>query len=250
MSADIAGMILQGIRDFSANRPRSLQKEIGPSGIGNPCDHCLAAALVGWERAQDEAWLPLIGTAVHELLLCEGMGAWGVDWLKEHRVDVGTIGGMRLSGNADLFHVPSGTVVDLKVVGATTLNEARKNGASLQYRRQVQLYGRGFVLAGYEVNACTIAYLPRNSMRLSDAVFSTYAYDQDFADDALNRAEKLLADARYMETISVRARDVWIDGLPRAAGCYDCARYPLIVPRVSELQEFATNHANGRDGDS
>jgi hypothetical protein len=240
MSADIAGMILQGIRDFSANRPRSLQKEIGPSGIGNPCDHCLAAALVGWERWADEAWLPLIGTAVHELLLCEGMGAWGVDWLKENRVDVGTVAGMRVSGNADLFHVPSGTVVDLKIVGATTLNEARKNGASMQYRRQVQLYGRGFVLAGYQVNHCTIAYLPRNSMRLSDAVFSTYAYDQDFADDALNRAESLLKDARYMETVSMRARDVWIDGLPRAAGCYDCARYPLIVPRVSELQEYAT----------
>jgi hypothetical protein len=246
---DIAAMILEGIRDFSASRPRSLQKEIGPSGIGNPCDHCLAAALVGWERAQDEAWLPLIGTAVHELLLCEGMGAWGVDWLKEHRVKVGTLGSGResrsIEGNADLFHIPSGTVVDLKIVGATTLNEARKNGASMQYRRQVQLYGRGFAMAGYQVNHCTIAYLPRNSTRLSDAVFSTYAYDVDFADDALNRAEKLLADARYLETsVSVRARDVWIDSLPRAAGCYDCARYPLIVPRKSDLQQYATTQGD------
>jgi hypothetical protein len=249
MSADIPTLILEGIRDFSANRPRSLQKEIGPSGIGNPCDHCVAAALVGWERAQDEAWLPLIGVAVHELLLNMSVGAWrhvnfSGDWLIEHRVAVGALGQGRerrsIEGNADLFHIPSGTVVDLKVVGATTLDEARKNGASIQYRRQVQLYGRGFVLAGYEVNACTIAYLPRNSMRLSDAVFSTYAYDQDFADDALNRAEKLLADARYLEGISTRARDVWIDGLPRAAGCYDCARYPLIVPRVSDLQDYAT----------
>jgi hypothetical protein len=207
---DIPSLILQGIRDFSANRPRSMQKEIGPSGLGTACDHCLAAALVGWER-----------------------------------VDVGTVAGMRVSGNADLFHVPSGTVVDLKIVGATTLNEARKNGASMQYRRQVQLYGRGFAMAGYQVNHCTIAYLPRNSMRLSDAVFSTYAYDVDFADDALNRAEKLLADARYLETsVSVRARDVWIDSLPRAAGCYDCARYPLIVPRKSDLQQYATTQGD------
>jgi hypothetical protein len=252
MSADIAGMILQGIRDFSANRPRSLQKEIGPSGIGNPCDHCLAAALVGWERAQDEAWLPLIGTAVHELLLSDPQ--WdamdnsaypGPDWLKEHRVDVGTIGGMRVSGNADLFHVPSGTVVDLKIVGATTLNEARKGGASQQYRYQVQLYGRGFTLAGYDVRQCVIAYLPRNSMRLSDAVFCTYPFSMDTADDALNRAEKLLADARYLEnSVSVRARDVWIDSLPRAAGCYDCARYPLIVARKSDLQQYATTQGD------
>lgn len=254
---DIPTMILQGIRDFSANRPRSLQKEIGPSGLGTPCDHCLAAALVGWERAQDEAWLPLIGTAVHELLLGEASPWHSVarlvepdgtvtehgGWLKEKRVDVGTIAGERVSGNADLFHVPSGTVVDLKIVGATTLNEARRHGASQQYRWQVQLYARGFQLAGYEVNACTIAFLPRNSMRLSDAVFCTYPYDVDIADDALNRAEKMLADARYLESISERARDVWIDSLPRAAGCYDCARYPIIVPRKSELQEFATGGA-------
>lgn len=241
MTADIPSLILQGIRDFSASRPRSLQKEIGPSQIGTPCDHCLAAALVGWEKRGDEAWLPLIGTAVHALLLDEDNGAWESEWMKEERVSVGRIDGITVQGNADLFHWPSGTVVDLKLVGASTLNEARRHGPSSQYVVQTQLYGRGFQAAGFQVNTVCIAYLPRNSMRLSDAVFASRPYDIDVADDALNRAEKLLRDARYMESVSVRARDVWIDGLPRASGCYDCARYPSIVPRVSELAEYATN---------
>ncbi len=238
---DIAGMILSGIRDFSANRPRSLQKEIGPSGLGNPCDHCLAAALVGWEKGTDEAWLPLIGSAVHALLLESESPAWGDGWLREHRVTVGTVDGVPIEGNADLFHIESGTVVDLKVVGLSTLNEARRHGASEQYRTQVQLYARGFAGEGYIVDECVIAYLPRNSMRLSDAVFRTYPYDERIGDDALNRAERLLVDARYMATVSERHRDIWIDSLPRAAGCYDCARYPTLIPRTSDLAHFATN---------
>ena len=116
--SDIPGAILQGIRDFSANRPRSLQTAVGPSQLGNPCDHCLTAALVGWAKATDEAWLPLIGTAVHALLL-EGEAAafTSPEWLTEYGVTVGQVDGIEVSGTADLFHVLSGTVVDLKVVG-------------------------------------------------------------------------------------------------------------------------------------
>ena len=49
-----------------ANQPRSLQKEIGPSELGTDCLHCLAARLAGWEKRQSAAWLPFIGTCVHE----------------------------------------------------------------------------------------------------------------------------------------------------------------------------------------
>jgi hypothetical protein len=87
--SDVPTLILAGIRAFQASRPRSLQVEVGPSQLGNPCDHCLAAALAGWEKRGDDAWLPLIGTAVHELLLTHE--AFGNGWLKEHRVTVGQV---------------------------------------------------------------------------------------------------------------------------------------------------------------
>lgn len=246
--SDVANLILQGIRDFSANRPRSLQTEIGPSQLGNPCDHCLTAALVGWEKVGDEAWLPLIGTAVHELLLGDASEWSGDEWMREARITVGWLEGTkaRIEGNADLYHIPTGTVVDLKVVGSNTLNGVRKGGPSQQYRVQTQLYARGFQLTyGFMPETVIIAYLPRNSMRLSDAYFDIRPYDVSIAVEALERADELLGRARAIGAVSEVAMNVYIDGLPRAAGCYDCARYPTIVPRVSELAEFATNHTNG-----
>jgi hypothetical protein len=98
---------------------------------------------------------------VHELLLTHE--AYGNDWLKEHRVTVGQVAGKDVSGNADLYHADSGTVIDFKIVGASTLNEARRHGSKLQYQRQIQLYGRGFVKSyGYDVSTVFIDSLPRS----------------------------------------------------------------------------------------
>jgi hypothetical protein len=259
MSPDVPALLLAGIRDFQRSRPRSLQREVGPSQLGSPCDHCLAAALAGWEKGNDDAWLPLIGTAVHALLLGDGFlqaSAYeGADWLTEQRVRVGQLGEGRearyIEGNADLFHIPTGTVVDFKIVGASTLNESRRNGSKLQYQRQIQLYGAGFVNAGYEVNTCTIAYLPRNSPNLSDAFFDAHPFDPTIAAETLAHAGRLAANAATFARVSERARDVFIDSLPRSPGCFDCARYPSlgINTQPSELAMFATtqgDHDNER----
>ena len=48
----------------------------------------------------------------------------------------------------------------------------------------------------------------------------------DFADDALDRANRLHANLTALESISTEARDAWISQLPRDPDCYDCARYP------------------------
>ncbi|NUP75335.1 MAG: hypothetical protein HOQ07_11915, partial [Sinomonas sp.] len=62
---DLRGLIEHGI----LNQPRSLQRTIGPSEIGNPCDHCLAAKLAGWDETENDVpWLPFVGTAVHAAL--------------------------------------------------------------------------------------------------------------------------------------------------------------------------------------
>jgi hypothetical protein len=238
-NGDVPALILAGIRAFQASRPRSLQVEVGPSQLGNPCDHCLAAALAGWEKRGDDAWLPLIGTAVHELLLTHE--AFGNGWLKEHRVTVGRVAGVDVSGNADLYHAQSGTVIDLKIVGASTLNEARRHGSKMQYKRQINLYGKGFAECyGYDVTTVIIAYLPRNSPHLSDAFFDVQPYEPLLAQATLDRADALAAAVELYAGISELARDVFIDSLPRSPGCFDCARYPTIVARPSELSEYAT----------
>jgi hypothetical protein len=249
--SDVPSLILAGIRDFAASRPRQLQREVGPSQLGSPCEHCLAAALAGWEKREtDVPWLALIGTAFHALMLESSINRAGEatkaafdtgDWACEKRVTVGTVGGREVTGNADLFHFATGTVVDLKLVGASTLNEARRHGSKQQYRAQVNLYGKGFRNLGFEVRQTIVAYLPRNDIRLSSAFFDIQPYDEGVALDALVRANQLHAALATYERISVSARDVFVDSLPRSPGCYDCARYPSLVTAPSELAGFATD---------
>lgn len=236
-SADLAlkeyrYIIEQGI----LNQPRSLQKRIGPSEIGNPCDHCLAAKLAGWEQTeQGIPWLPAVGTAVHGFL--EDLfirhenqrGAQhdgGLRYLTERRVDVGEIDGETITGSTDLFDTVTGTVIDHKIVGATTLTKARGKGPSVVYRAQAHLYGRGWVRAGFDVANVAICFLPRNDVSLNTAVLWTEPYDENIAIAALERASTLARSLKALAAISELARDEWITNLPRQASCLDCARYP------------------------
>lgn len=173
-------------------QPRSLQKRIGPSEIGNPCDRCLAHKLAGTPEIEQHApWLPFVGTAVHSELenvfTQANAGRDRVRFLVEATVSVGQIGGVDITGHADLFDLETGEVTDWKIVGATTLKKAR-GGPSLTYRRQAHLYGRGFTRRGLAVNRVRIAYLPRNSVHLGDAVIWSEPYDEQIAVDALARA--------------------------------------------------------------
>jgi len=181
------------------NAPRTLQTRIGPSELGNPCDRCLAHKLAGTPERPEAAWLPFIGTAVHEKL--EGiflgheftradLGMPG-RWFPEHRVTVGTVNGTQITGNTDLFDTQTGTVIDFKCVGTTTIKKAKAHGASLVYSRQAQLYAKGWADDGYTVNTTTILYLPRNSVSLADTYVWSAPYDRQVALDTLARANNI-----------------------------------------------------------
>lgn len=182
------------------NQPRSLQKRIGPSEIGIDCDRCLTHKLAGTtEVPQPAAWLPYVGTAMHEQLenviskhenarLDLGMG-WR--YMAETRVTVGTIGGTEITGSCDLFDTHTGTVIDWKLVGTTTLRKAKAHGASDQYRAQAMLYGKGWEARGFTVKTVCIYYLPRNAVSLTDAYPWITTYQPALADQALARANRL-----------------------------------------------------------
>ena len=78
------------------NDPRSLQVQIGPSGIGNACDRCLVHTLAGHTTVEHVVpWLPTVGKAVHTWLsgailrhwVCQGDDA-PQRFLTDHRVTV------------------------------------------------------------------------------------------------------------------------------------------------------------------
>ena len=217
--------------------PRSQQKRIGPSELGTPCDHCLAAKLAEWDEVRGGgAWLPTIGTAVHswiEQQLVEHMRA-GLDagrYLAEHKVVTGLVGNQLIPGSCDVLDVVAGMTVDWKVVGATTLKAAR-GGPSATYRAQQHLYAKGWRDMGARVDWVSIVYLPRNGTSLSQRVTWLEPYDESLAQAALDRAGKLKAMLEQVEQVGgVAARDAFITMLPRlrdARGridCFDCKRY-------------------------
>ncbi|WP_159622704.1 hypothetical protein [Ruania rhizosphaerae] len=222
------------IADSIMNAPRSLQVEIGPSEIGNPCDHCLAAQLAGWSQNAELGWLPFVGTAVHsalEVFFIEHENhrnanhTTGRRYLTEHKVLVGQVAGTDVWGTCDLFDTVTGMTVDWKIVGITTLRAAKKRPKP-EHRVQAHLYGRGWVNAGYRVEHVAIAHLPRNEQSMTRAVWWHEPYDEQVAVDALDRATQFAVNLQALATAGAEVRDGWITSLPRAEGCFDCPRYP------------------------
>jgi len=213
-------------------QPRSRQRAIGPSELGNPCDHCLAAKLAHWPRAASADWLPYIGTAVHAALedvftlraVADVAAGRPERYLPEARVMVGRLGGQEVWGTCDLFDVAAGMTVDWKVVGSATLRTAKVE-PSPTYRKQAHLYAHGFAAEGYTVRHVAIAYLPRGAVSLDSAVWWTEPYSPSIATETLARAERMLTNLDALASVSEATRDEWIASLPRAEGCYDCARF-------------------------
>ena len=223
------------------NQPRSLQKRIGPSEIGDPCTHCLAARLAGWDRNEQEVgWLAFIGTCVHAYLedLFTGLDREEQDaghqpmFLTEQRVTVGQIRGQDVTGSTDLYMpdqmstANTGMTVDWKIVGTNTLNRVKRNeDPGEQYTAQAHLYAKGWETAGHPTSHVCVYFMPRNKMSLADGYVWIDEYKPEIAEQALDRANSIARNLDALATISPEARDQWITGLDRKEGCFNCPRY-------------------------
>lgn len=237
----VMNQVRQLIEDHINHQPRSLQKRIGPSEIGEPCTHCLAAKLAGWEKTEEGTpWLPFIGTAVHAYLedlftsinTEEATKGRGETFWCEQKVNVGQIAGVDIWGSTDLYlpdqigAARAGMTVDWKIVGANTLKQVhRDHEPSLKYVVQAHLYAKGWNDAGHKTSHVCVYFMPRNAMSLDDGVIWVDEYRPDIAKAALERANRLAINIAALETVSTEARDEWIRGLDREPGCWDCKKY-------------------------
>ena len=161
--------IREMVEHYERNRPRSLQKALGPSEIGHPCHRKLAYSIA---EANDIARVPhtnvfgdvmptFQGSAAHERMekvLAEWNEKLGRErYISERRLEVWP----GLTGSCDCYDKDRKLVLDWKFLGRGSFDKYRRAGFSLTYRRQVQLYGQGYVNAGYEVDAVGIMAFPR-----------------------------------------------------------------------------------------
>lgn len=236
------------IEDQIVSQPRSLQKRIGPSEIGTPCDHCLAAKLAGWPKQEKGIpWATTVGTGVH-LLLEHFFNQYEQQrddprarFLTEAPVMVGKIAGQEIWGSTDLVDTQTGLTVDWKIVGQNSLTKYR-NGPNQTYRTQAHLYAKGWNDAGLPINHVSIYFLPRAGMNMSDGYYWIEKYDPNLATEALRRANILAARIQaYGANQGEERRDQFITSLPRDADCFDCRKYGDYKPRLAPYKGIDLN---------
>lgn len=223
----IAGL-KQTIQDYSNDRPRSQQIDIGPSGAGVECDRRLVAALTGMDGGDSvAAWAPLTGVAVHALLadvLAFDNKRNPGTWLIEEDLEIHPPYVPR--GSLDAFHIPSGTVIDYKYVGKTTLDSVRANGPSDVYRKQIMIYGYGLAKKGYQVNTCIIWYLPTTVNPhlpfLAESNPYEMLFDIDLAIDTLKHVDEMGIKAKELGVKNNPKKLTLVPAQPSPANCMWC----------------------------
>ena len=183
----LADHIRTVIANRSANAPRSKQRAVGLSEIGEACVRRTAYKLLDWEKTNKntDPWPSISGTAIHAWL-AEAFEGEGDRYLVEHPVKVND----ELGGTADLFDIERGMVIDHKCVGATSMKSRKKDGMTHQQRVQINLYGVGLENAGYTVKIVALAFYP-----LGGRFDGMHTIVEDY-----NRDLALAAIARFNDT--------------------------------------------------
>lgn len=227
--------ITDAITDWSDNRPRSLQKEIGPSQAGAACARRLAWSMPSETpntavNGRGDPLPSVVGTAVHavmeEIMAFANQQLGRERWLTETRVL------KPIAGTCDLYDRDTRTVIDWKAVGPTALKRYTTKGPSVEYHNQVHLYGLGFRNLGFEVDRVGIMFLPRAG-RLSQAHLWMEEYDEQRAVDVAERLENIRSIAEALDVGHHPERGQHIPATP-SDGCQFC---PFWSPKPRSARE-------------
>jgi hypothetical protein len=228
----VAMEIFSIIQQSVLNQPRSAQKMIGPSEMGQPCTRRIGYKLAGVEPQNNSqgsvAWKPAVGTMMHAAL-GDMMARHELDtfpnsglsprWHVEEQVTIGDVAGETITGNCDLFDAHNGVVVDFKTTSSRTMSKFVTEGPGLQYETQCHLYGLGWENAGHDVKHVMLIWLVRDGSFTERHVW-TAPYDRAAALDALERIRiiKTSLDTHGPETILPHLEAV-------ASYCNNCPWY-------------------------
>ncbi len=200
LAVDIQQELSEIIHWADLNSPRSIQTEIGPSELGTPCDRRLAYRLANNPEVNErDPWPAIVGTGVHNWMEA-AVNDWQVRnqvrfrYMTEEALDI-----QGVLGHTDLYR--DGVVVDYKTKGPSGMKEARKDGPTLGYKIQLQLYGLGHVQAGRPVTDVALVYLPRAGW-LRDMYVWTDKFRPKMAERALARMRSIAAGLLQVDIVN------------------------------------------------
>lgn len=226
--------LLDVIKGQAENAPRSLQRELGPSEVGDPCERKLGYKAHGIEPATSRKgsggtmWRATVGTAIHSWL--ENAFGNHRDYTTERKLVAGAWydGGAAhvLQGSCDLYHLPSNTVLDWKTTSQSKMKDYARGKIPEIYQIQIHLYGLGYKNAGHDVKRVGLVFLPRDDdLNLSTSVLHVEDFDPSIAEAALRR----------LEEIATRSKDGDFESLATASSY--CSRCPWFVSGAKKPNE-------------
>ena len=218
-----------------AVRPRTVQVALGPSELGTPCDQQVARKLVAGEyvpAAQEPAWAPFQGTAVH-VAMDDVVDFWNADLGRKRFLKSSDLGrldiGPGVSGELDAYDTDYAMIIDWKHVGESALKElraARKKDLPLpehvsqEYRVQAHLYGLGMRRKGYPVAHVRLVLLAR-SWKFDDSEEWTEPYNESLALAALARYDRVKQAVAGLDIAAHPERIVQVRATP-SSKCWWC----------------------------
>lgn len=218
----------------AANAPRTLQQHLGPSELGVECDRQVAGKLAALPETNHvvDPWPSTRGRALHRhaenVFNLDNLTTGFQRWHTERRVTPHP----EHPGTADLYDTAEQAVVDHKFLGDSSMAKIRKNPPR-KYRRQLMLYGLGYLLEGFVVRRIVVAAYPATAASLD----GLYIWEHPFADEHGNIAPDVLAELldTFEETERRKAQAAGIaDGrwrfedvpaTPDPDECYFCSFY-------------------------
>ena len=186
-ASNLADRIRSVVNNRSVNAPRSQQRAIGLSEVGEVCVRKTSYKMLDWEKTNPatDPWASISGTAIHSWL-ADAFSEFPDLYLVEHPVKVTE----ELGGTMDLFDIANKTVIDHKCVGATSMRSRKKDGMTYQQRIQINLYGLGIEneLGIGSVSKVALAFYPLGG-RLDGLHTIVEPYNRQLALDAIQRLE-------------------------------------------------------------
>lgn len=226
------------IQRYSARRPRSLQRHLGPSELAVECDRQVVGKLVGEEPTNHvtDPWASFMGTAGHAEM--ENVLAWEnsvlgyVRYISEQRVHPpGPFA--EHSGTADCTDLVDKTLLDWKFLGKTSLDKVKSPaGPPRKYQGQVAIYTLALISMGYDVNRMALVAWPRTSSFLNDL----YVWEQPFDDTTVALLTEVADDTRRRKAWAqmVQDRQMSLSMVPVAPDSSECYFCPFYRPGMAD----------------
>lgn len=218
--------VIDAVQGFSDVHPRTLQRQLGPSEVGEPCARQIAFKLMDGPESpgrKPDPWPSFLGIAGHarlDLALQWQNAQQPGTWLTERRVRIPGVrdGG---AGTSDAYYSPTFTTIDWKILGDTTFTELRSIGLTghQKYRAQGHIYGLGWAAMGLRVDWVALGIFGR-SKPLSAMYVLAERFDPAYAAMHLRRVADIRKVVEWLKSNGQSSVDL-VPPTP-GKGCYYC----------------------------